>query len=49
MADRSFALDEKYTLPEGTILLSGVQALVRVLLDRRRDDARRGLNTAGLG
>src|SRR5262245_48703106 len=43
-----FSLDAKYTQPEGTILLSGVQALVRLLLDQIRADRARGLNTAGL-
>jgi indolepyruvate ferredoxin oxidoreductase len=49
MSDRpAFSLDAKYTQIEGTILLSGVQALVRLPLDQRRADQRRGLNTAGL-
>src|SRR5215212_6466654 len=45
---QQFALDEKYTLASGTILLSGVQALVRLPLDQHRADRARGLNTAGL-
>jgi indolepyruvate ferredoxin oxidoreductase len=41
-----FALDDKYTREDGTIYLSGVQALVRLPLDQHRADQRRGLNTA---
>lgn len=44
----TFDLDAKYTLPEGTILLSGTQALIRALLDQQRADERRGIRTAGL-
>lgn len=39
------SLDEKYTLEEGTIILSGVQALVRIPLDQHRADMRAGLKT----
>ena len=41
-------LDDKYLLEEGTIALSGVQALVRLPLDQHRADRRTGLNTATL-
>ena len=41
-------LDDKYLLEEGTIALSGVQALVRLPLDQHRADRRAGLNTATL-
>jgi len=41
-----FSLDAKYLQEDGVIVLSGVQALVRVPLDMRRADQRRGLNTA---
>ncbi|HEY5896163.1 MAG TPA: indolepyruvate ferredoxin oxidoreductase family protein [Burkholderiales bacterium] len=44
---RAVDLDDKYLLEEGTVYLSGTQALVRVLLEQRRRDARAGLNTAG--
>jgi indolepyruvate ferredoxin oxidoreductase len=40
------SLDDKYLLEQGTIFLSGIQALVRVLLDQHRADRRRGLTTA---
>ncbi len=43
-----FSLDAKYRQDEGTILLSGIQALVRLPLDQHRADKRRGLNTATL-
>jgi len=45
---REFTLDAKYRQDEGQILLSGVQALVRLPLDQHRADKRRGLNTATL-
>jgi indolepyruvate ferredoxin oxidoreductase len=41
-----FTLTEKFTREEGTIYLTGVQALVRLPLDQHRADRRRGLNTA---
>src|SRR5262249_45617038 len=43
-----FTLDAKYRLEEGTIFLSGIQALVRLPLDQHRADTRRGVRTATL-
>src|SRR3954466_2613912 len=40
------SLADKYELEQGTIFLSGIQALVRVMLDQHRADARRGVRTA---
>ena len=40
-------LDDKYTRDTGTIYLTGVQALVRLLLVQQRRDTHAGLNTAG--
>lgn len=40
------ALQDKYVLEDGYVFLSGVQALVRTLLEQHRADARRGLRTA---
>ncbi len=42
----SFDLDQKFTLTEGRVLLTGVQALVRLPMDQHRADAARGLRTA---
>ena len=39
-------LDERYQRQDGTIFLTGIQALVRMLLDRARHDERPGLRTA---
>ncbi|MGH3276841.1 MAG: indolepyruvate ferredoxin oxidoreductase family protein, partial [Streptosporangiaceae bacterium] len=41
-----FELDAKYRVTEGGILITGVQALARVVFDQIRADRRRGLNTA---
>ena len=46
MAHDEFALDDKYRRDNGTVLLTGTQALVRLAIDQRRADRRRGLNTA---
>jgi indolepyruvate ferredoxin oxidoreductase len=43
---RTLQLDDRYTVEEGSIYLSGVQALVRLPLDIHRHDRRRGLETA---
>lgn len=43
----TITLSDKYLKEEGTIILSGIQALVRVLFDQHRADQRAGLNTAG--
>lgn len=41
------SLEDKYTATSGRIYLSGVQALVRLLLVQKRRDAAAGLRTAG--
>ncbi|HXJ80334.1 MAG TPA: indolepyruvate ferredoxin oxidoreductase family protein [Candidatus Methylomirabilis sp.] len=47
MANRDeVSLDAKYLQEDGTVFLSGIQALVRIPLDQHRADKRRGLNTA---
>jgi indolepyruvate ferredoxin oxidoreductase len=40
-------LNEKYDRTEGTVMLSGTEALARVPLDQRRRDEGGGLNTGG--
>ncbi|MDX5594663.1 indolepyruvate ferredoxin oxidoreductase family protein [Pseudovibrio sp. SPO723] len=40
-------LDDKYTSTNGRVYISGIQALVRVALDRARLDHATGLNTGG--
>jgi len=42
----AFDLDAKYRVTDGGILLTGVQALARVVFDQIRADRRRGLRTA---
>ncbi|NQZ70337.1 MAG: hypothetical protein HRT89_19975, partial [Lentisphaeria bacterium] len=42
-----FKLEDKYTLQEGQIILSGLQALVRLPLDQGAADKRNNLTTAG--
>ena len=41
-----FDLDAKYRVTDGGVLLTGIQALARVVFDQIRADRRRGLNTA---
>ncbi|HKC82702.1 MAG TPA: indolepyruvate ferredoxin oxidoreductase family protein, partial [bacterium] len=48
VAPPGFSLDAKYRQEQGTIFLSGIQALVRLPLDQHQADSRRGLNTATL-
>ena len=47
-ASDAFSLEMKYRLEAGRVLMSGVQALVRLPLDQHRADRRRGLDTATL-
>jgi indolepyruvate ferredoxin oxidoreductase len=47
-AVRVTTLDERYRRQDGTIYLTGVQALVRMLLDRSIHDEQRGRRTAAL-
>src|SRR2546426_4235753 len=39
-------LDDRYTLEQGSVYLTGIQALVRLPMDQMRRDRRAGLNTA---
>ena len=41
------SLDDKYLREEGRAFMTGIQALVRLPLDRKRLDRKLGLNTAG--
>ena len=47
-ASDPLALEQKYRLETGRVLMSGIQALVRLPLDQHRADRRRGLDTATL-
>ena len=44
---RAVGLDDKYTATEGTVYLTGVQALVRLPMMQKRRDRAAGLDTAG--
>ncbi|HEV8258117.1 MAG TPA: hypothetical protein VGR42_14160, partial [Casimicrobiaceae bacterium] len=44
---RNITLDDKYELESGRVYLTGVQALVRLLMLQRQRDKLAGLNTAG--
>ncbi len=44
---RRASLDDRYEATEGTVYLTGTQALVRLPIMQRRRDAAAGLNTAG--
>ncbi|MCD2188635.1 indolepyruvate ferredoxin oxidoreductase family protein [Actinomycetospora soli] len=46
-AARPFTLRDRYTETDGTVQLTGVQALVRLPMDQRRADAAAGLHTGG--
>ncbi len=47
LALRNVSLDDKYELASGRAYMTGVQALVRLLMMQRQRDAAAGLNTAG--
>ncbi|MEO8813249.1 MAG: indolepyruvate ferredoxin oxidoreductase family protein [Caulobacteraceae bacterium] len=47
MKHANVTLDDKFMLESGRVFITGVQALIRVLLDQARLDARVGLKTAG--
>ncbi|MFN3738039.1 indolepyruvate ferredoxin oxidoreductase family protein [Hydrogenophaga sp.] len=47
MSLKTVSLDDKYTLQQGRILITGTQALVRLPMTQRQRDQAAGLNTAG--
>jgi indolepyruvate ferredoxin oxidoreductase len=47
MRHQEVTLDDKFLLTEGRVFITGVQALLRVLMDQHRLDQAAGLNTAG--
>ena len=47
MRHATVTLDDKFSLETGRVFITGVQALLRVMLDQARRDERSGLKTAG--
>ena len=47
MRHAEVTLDDKFLLTEGRVFITGVQALLRILIDQHRLDQKAGLNTAG--
>ena len=47
MRHEEVTLDDKFLLTQGRVFITGVQALLRLLMDQRRLDQAAGLNTAG--
>ncbi|MGN6652792.1 indolepyruvate ferredoxin oxidoreductase family protein [Trinickia sp.] len=46
--DREYELGDRYLRENGTVFLTGTQALVRILIEQARRDARSGVRSAGL-
>jgi len=46
-ASQPISLDDKYLREDGRAFMTGIHALVRLPLDRKRLDRKLGLNTAG--
>ncbi len=44
---RTYRLEDRYTLTQGRVFLTGTQALARIMMDQARRDRQAGLNTAG--
>jgi len=47
MRHQEVTLDDKFLLTDGRVFITGVQTLLRVLIDQHRLDQAAGLNTAG--
>ena len=47
MRHQEVTLDDKFLLTDGRVFITGVQTLLRVLMDQHRLDQAAGLNTAG--
>ena len=47
MRHANVTLDDKFALEQGRVFITGVQTLLRVMLDQARRDQRAGLRTAG--
>jgi hypothetical protein len=47
MVKHTASLDDKYALDESRQILTGTQAIVRLMLTQRARDVKAGLNTAG--
>ena len=45
---KDFTLEDRFTVEDGRVIMSGIQALARLPLDQHRADKRGGLHTAGL-
>ena len=43
-----FTLEDRYTLENGRVIMSGIQALARLPMDQHRADKRRGIHTGSL-
>ncbi|MEM5389622.1 indolepyruvate ferredoxin oxidoreductase family protein [Paraburkholderia phymatum] len=46
--DRGYELEDRYLRENGTVFLTGTQALVRILIEQARRDSRAGIRSAGL-
>ncbi len=46
--NQDFKLEDRYTIEDGTVIMSGIQALARLPMEQHRADKRRGLRTASL-
>ena len=45
---KDFTLEDRYTVDDGRVIMSGIQALARLPMDQHRADKGRGLHTASL-
>ena len=46
--DMDYGLEDRYVRENGTVFLTGTQALVRILVEQARSDRAAGIRTGGL-